>query len=34
MMNILRGCHFCSVKTSRKPAALDPNEPQNTANAI
>ncbi|CAF0774469.1 unnamed protein product [Adineta steineri] len=29
-----RGCRFCSVKTSRKPAAPDPNEPQNTANAI
>lgn len=29
-----RGCRFCSVKTSRKPAAPDPNEPENTANAI
>lgn len=29
-----RGCRFCSVKTSRKPPPLDPNEPINTANAI
>jgi lipoyl synthase len=24
-----RGCSFCSVKTSRKPKSLDPNEPEN-----
>ena len=29
-----RGCRFCSVKTSRKPAPPDPNEPENTAHAI
>lgn len=29
-----RGCSFCSVKTSRKPAPLDPNEPENVAKAI
>jgi len=29
-----RGCSFCSVKTSRKPAPLDPMEPENTANAV
>lgn len=29
-----RGCRFCSVKTNRTPAALDPNEPENTAEAI
>uniref|UniRef100_A0A8C4R932 Lipoyl synthase, mitochondrial n=1 Tax=Eptatretus burgeri TaxID=7764 RepID=A0A8C4R932_EPTBU len=29
-----RGCLFCSVKTSRKPPPLDPNEPLNTAKAI
>jgi lipoic acid synthetase len=29
-----RGCRFCSVKTSRKPAPLDPDEPMNTALAI
>jgi lipoic acid synthetase len=29
-----RGCRFCAVKTSRKPAALDPLEPLNVANAI
>lgn len=29
-----RGCRFCSVKTSRKPPALDPHEPENTAEAI
>lgn len=29
-----RGCSFCSVKTSRKPAPLDPNEPENVAQAI
>ncbi|CAO1616910.1 unnamed protein product [Parajaminaea phylloscopi] len=29
-----RACRFCSVKTSRKPAALDPHEPENTAEAI
>ena len=29
-----RGCRFCSVKTSRKPAAPDPNEPEHTATAI
>ncbi|BCS05038.1 lipoate synthase [Aspergillus luchuensis] len=29
-----RGCSFCSVKTSRRPAALDPHEPENTAEAI
>lgn len=29
-----RGCRFCSVKTNRKPAPPDPNEPENTAEAI
>lgn len=29
-----RGCRFCSVKTARKPGALDPEEPMNTAKAI
>lgn len=29
-----RGCRFCSVKTARKPPALDPAEPVNTAKAI
>ena len=29
-----RGCRFCSVKTSKAPPALDPNEPVNTATAI
>ncbi|CAH2300042.1 lipoyl synthase, mitochondrial [Pelobates cultripes] len=29
-----RGCRFCSVKTARKPPALDPDEPYNTAKAI
>ena len=29
-----RGCRFCSVKTNRKPSALDPFEPENTAEAI
>lgn len=29
-----RGCRFCSVKTSRNPKPLDPNEPDNTALAI
>ncbi|CDK28937.1 unnamed protein product [Kuraishia capsulata CBS 1993] len=29
-----RGCRFCSVKTSRTPAAPDPMEPENTAEAI
>ena len=29
-----RGCRFCSVKTSRSPTALDPHEPENTAEAI
>lgn len=29
-----RGCRFCSVKTARKPAPLDPEEPYNTAKAI
>ncbi|CAD6931951.1 unnamed protein product [Tilletia controversa] len=29
-----RACRFCSVKTSRAPAALDPHEPANTAEAI
>ncbi|KAK0556591.1 hypothetical protein OC846_001035 [Tilletia horrida] len=29
-----RACRFCSVKTSRAPAALDPLEPSNTAEAI
>eukprot|EP01133_Synstelium_polycarpum_P005271 gene5271-6108_t len=29
-----RGCRFCSVKTSKKPKPLDPNEPENTAEAI
>ena len=29
-----RGCSFCSVKTSRKPAPLDPHEPTNVAEAI
>lgn len=29
-----RGCRFCSVKTNRNPAPLDPNEPEHTAEAI
>ncbi|XP_076021567.1 lipoyl synthase, mitochondrial [Genypterus blacodes] len=29
-----RGCRFCSVKTSRRPPPLDPDEPYNTAKAI
>lgn len=29
-----RGCRFCSVKTSRTPLPLDPEEPVNTATAI
>ncbi|XP_076245218.1 lipoyl synthase, mitochondrial [Calliopsis andreniformis] len=29
-----RGCRFCSVKTSRTPLPLDPEEPINTATAI
>jgi len=29
-----RACRFCSVKTSRAPAPLDPHEPVNTAEAI
>jgi lipoic acid synthetase len=29
-----RGCSFCSVKTSRAPAPLDPMEPTNVAEAI
>lgn len=29
-----RACRFCSIKTSRTPGALDPHEPENTAEAI
>lgn len=29
-----RGCAFCSIKTSRTPPPLDPNEPENVATAI
>ncbi|KAL1460170.1 hypothetical protein WDU94_012107 [Cyamophila willieti] len=29
-----RGCRFCSIKTSRAPPPLDPQEPVNTAKAI
>lgn len=29
-----RGCRFCSVKTSRAPPPLDPNEPEHTAEAL
>lgn len=29
-----RGCRFCSVKTSRRPDALDPEEPLRTAEAV
>lgn len=29
-----RACRFCSVKTSRRPAALDPHEPEHTAEAL
>ncbi|POS87338.1 Radical SAM enzyme [Erysiphe pulchra] len=29
-----RGCRFCSVKTSKTPPALDPFEPENTAEAL
>lgn len=29
-----RGCRFCSVKTSKAPAALDPHEPEHTAEAL
>lgn len=30
----MQGCSFCSVKTSRAPAPLDPEEPANVAKAI
>ena len=29
-----RGCRFCSVATSRSPAAVDPAEPQKVAEAV
>lgn len=29
-----RGCRFCSVKTNRTPSKPDPNEPENTAEAV
>jgi len=29
-----RGCRFCSVKTAKRPALPDPDEPQNVANAV
>jgi lipoyl synthase len=29
-----RGCRFCSVKTDRAPAPLDPHEPEHTAEAL
>jgi lipoic acid synthetase len=29
-----RGCRFCSVKTGRAPAPLDPEEPQHVAEAV
>ncbi|EGB06409.1 hypothetical protein AURANDRAFT_29425 [Aureococcus anophagefferens] len=29
-----RGCRFCSVKTSRTPRALNPEEPKNTGRAV
>lgn len=29
-----RACRFCAVKTSSKPPPLEPNEPENVANAI
>lgn len=29
-----RGCRFCSIKTSRAPPPVDPDEPVNTARAI
>lgn len=29
-----RGCRFCSVKTSRAPPPLDPNEPEKVASAV
>ncbi|CAB4069277.1 lipA [Lepeophtheirus salmonis] len=29
-----RGCRFCSVKTSRAPPPLDPDEPESTAQAV
>lgn len=29
-----RGCRFCSVKTNRNPAPLDPHEPEHTAEAL
>ncbi|GIL54648.1 hypothetical protein Vafri_10378 [Volvox africanus] len=29
-----RGCRFCAVKTSKAPAPLDPNEPENVSKAI
>ena len=29
-----RGCRFCSVKTSKAPPALDPHEPEHTAEAL
>jgi lipoyl synthase len=29
-----RGCSFCSVKTSRNPPPLDPEEPRNVAEAV
>lgn len=32
--SLIDECRFCSVKTSRTPPPLDPNEPENTAEAI
>ena len=29
-----RGCRFCSIKTTAKPSALDPKEPENIAEAL
>ncbi|KAI8454432.1 lipoyl synthase [Phakopsora pachyrhizi] len=29
-----RACRFCAIKTSNRPPPLDPNEPENTAEAI
>lgn len=29
-----RACRFCAIKTSNKPPPLDPDEPENTAEAI
>lgn len=29
-----RGCRFCSVKTNKAPAPLDPHEPEHTAEAL